>query len=81
MSDETPKAKKKVVKGPGMNPRTRDVVAQDPKRQELKAGGAVFLDDVIRRDAEVRRAKVEGRDPNFDNPPAIVSTKLRPEKE
>jgi hypothetical protein len=48
----------------------------DPRRQADPHG--VYLDDVQRRDAEAVRARIEDRDPDFDNPPATVSTPLVP---
>lgn len=42
--------------------------------------GGVYLDDVERERAEIARAKVEGREPDLDNPPAIQSTPVVPRK-
>lgn len=36
----------------------------------------VYLDYELRRVAEEQRAKVEGREPNLENPPATVGTPL-----
>jgi hypothetical protein len=47
---------------------------QDARRQ--KAAGGVYLDDVLREQAEVQRAKLEGREPDLENPGPIVSTPL-----
>lgn len=38
--------------------------------------GGPYLDDVEQELAEVRRAKVEDREPDLDNPPAAVGTVL-----
>lgn len=38
--------------------------------------GGPYLDDVEREEAEKRRAKVEGREPDLDNPPATAGTLL-----
>lgn len=38
----------------------------------------IYLDDVQRRNAEIQRAKVEGREPDLDNPPSTVSTPMLP---
>ncbi len=36
----------------------------------------VYLDDVQRREAEILRAKIEGRKPDLKNPPAVQGTPL-----
>lgn len=46
----------------------------DPNRQADPHG--IYLDDVQRSQAEVQRAKVEDREPDLENPPAIASTPL-----
>jgi hypothetical protein len=38
--------------------------------------GGPYLDDVEREHAELRRAKVEGREPNLENPPATAGIQL-----
>ena len=45
----------------------------DPNRQ---LPGGVYLDQVQREEAEIARAKAEGREPNLDNPPAAAGTPL-----
>lgn len=35
-----------------------------------------YLDEVLREKAEIQRAKVEGREPDLENPPAVGSTVL-----
>lgn len=40
--------------------------------------GGPYLDDVEREQAEERRAKIEGREPDLDNAPAAVGTVLVP---
>lgn len=58
--------------------RTVDVIAEDPNRVQAKKSGGVFLDEIQKRNAEFVRAKVEGREPDLENPGPIASTKLRP---
>lgn len=41
----------------------------------------VFLDDEMRKAAEIQRAKVEGREPDLENPPAMQGTPLQPTTE
>ena len=48
----------------------------DPMRQLPKT--SLYLDDVQRESAEIQRAKVEGREPDLENPPAIQGTPLLP---
>lgn len=36
----------------------------------------VYLDEVERENAELNRAKIEGREPDFDNAPAVAGTPL-----
>ena len=43
-----------------------------------RAGG-VYLDMVERANAETLRAKQEGRDPDYNNPPAVAGTTLVPD--
>lgn len=38
----------------------------DPARQVDRTG--VYLDDIVRRDAELKRAAIEGREPDLENP-------------
>lgn len=45
----------------------------DPNRQ---LPGGVYLDQVQREEAEIARAKAEGREPDLDNPPAAAGTPL-----
>jgi hypothetical protein len=40
--------------------------------------GGPYLDDVEREEAEKRRARIEGREPDLDNAPASVGTVLVP---
>lgn len=49
---------------------------QDPNRR--LPGTTTYLDDVERENAEIARAKAEGREPNFENPPATQGTPLVP---
>ena len=46
----------------------------DPMR--LVPGTSPYLDDEQRREAEVRRARIEDREPDLDNPPSMQSTPL-----
>lgn len=46
----------------------------DPMRKV--PGTSVYLDDEQRREAEVTRARIEDREPDLDNPPAMQSTPL-----
>lgn len=39
-------------------------------------GGGPYLDELEAEQAEVRRAKVEGREPDLDNPPATAGIQL-----
>ena len=48
----------------------------DPARQADPRG--VYLDDVQRQQAEIQRAKVEGREPDLENPPATTGTMVVP---
>lgn len=46
----------------------------DPNRQLPHTNE--YLDEKLRREAEIQRAKVEGREPDLDNPPAAGGTSL-----
>lgn len=48
----------------------------DPARQRDPNG--IYLDDVDRVKAEVTRARIEGREPDLENPPSTVSTQVVP---
>jgi hypothetical protein len=48
----------------------------DPQRQKDPHG--VYLDDIQRRDAEVVRARQEGREPDLENPAVTCSDTLIP---
>lgn len=43
--------------------------------------GGPYLDDIERRNAETWRAQKEDREPDYDNPPAVVSTVLVPKSQ
>lgn len=43
--------------------------------------GGPYLDDIERRNAETWRAQKENREPDYDNPPAVVSTVLVPKSQ
>ncbi len=47
----------------------------DPMRAKDPHG--IYLDDVQRENAEIQRAKVEGREPDLENPPSIQGTPLQ----
>lgn len=46
----------------------------DPMRHMTSDG--IYLDDEQRKAAEIQRAKIEGRDPDLVNPPAVQGTPL-----
>lgn len=48
----------------------------DPMRANTSPG--IYLDDVEREKAEITRAKLEGREPDLDNPPSTQGTPLLP---
>ena len=54
----------------------------DPRRyydhdeEGIVKGGGPYFDEVERERAEIQRAKVEGREPDLENPPATVGTPL-----
>lgn len=52
----------------------------DVKMYDVNQGfgrdGGPYMDEVDRRQAEVNRARVEGREPDLDNPPPIAGTQL-----
>lgn len=50
----------------------------DANKGKAPRSGGPYLDEIEAEKAEIRRAKVEGREPDLDNPPAIVSTQLVP---
>ena len=76
-----PVASGEVKPGPKPQVHDQDVLSSDPRREINRDYGAVYLDQVQRREAEVLRAKVEGREPDLDNPPAVQGTPLRVKKD
>lgn len=48
----------------------------DPARQISPTG--IYLDDEMRRQAEIQRAKIEDREPDLENPPAYQGSPLLP---
>jgi hypothetical protein len=50
----------------------------DPQRYVDGHNHGIYLDDEMRRAGEIQRAKVEGREPNLENPPAVQGTPLLP---
>ena len=49
----------------------------DPRRYANEGSSTdVYLDDVQRHEAEKQRARVEGREPDYDNPGSTVGTPL-----
>lgn len=59
-------------------PKTIDLY--DANKGLLKRSGGPYLDELERKEAEKRRADVEGREPDLDNPPASVGTLLVPKE-
>lgn len=56
---------------------TRDQGFKYPTHVDpMRRLGGVYLDDELRREAEIARAKVEDREPDLENPPAMQSTPL-----
>ena len=53
----------------------------DANKGKAPRTGGPYLDEVEAEKAEIRRARVEGREPDLDNPPAIVSTHLVPKSQ
>lgn len=52
-----------------------DVVLQDlDPRRNLPSNGYPYLDQKLREEAEIIRARVEGREPDLDNPGTIAGT-------
>jgi hypothetical protein len=50
----------------------------DAAQGKVPRTGGPYLDDVERRNAEEWRAKQEGREPDYANPPAVAATVLVP---
>lgn len=53
----------------------------DANKGKSPRTGGPYLDEVEAEKAEIRRAKLEGRDPDLDNPPAVVGTQLVPKSQ
>jgi len=51
----------------------------DANKGKVPRTGGPYRDDLEREEAEERRAKVEDREPDLDNPPATAATHLVPE--
>lgn len=58
--------------------KTVKVDLYDANHGLLPRSGGPYLDDLEKEAAEIQRAKVEGREPDLDNPGAIVGTPLVP---
>lgn len=54
--------------------KTEFYVTQKLDERRLVPGTSPYLDDVERERAEIQRAKVEGREPDLENPPAVQGT-------
>lgn len=52
----------------------------DANKGLLKRTGGPYLDEVERNKAEERRAVIEDREPDLENPPAIAGTQLVPKQ-
>lgn len=66
-----------------MNHRTDDdgnvvVDLYDANQGKLPRTGGPYRDDIEKEQAEIQRAKLEGREPNLDDPPASAGTVLVP---
>lgn len=57
---------------------TATVALYNAQHGKTPRTGGPYLDDVEREQAEIRRAKVEGREPDLDNPPPTAGTVLVP---
>lgn len=71
----------KVYDGPYSTHNTGEdvkVPLYDAAKGKSPRTGGPYLDEIAAEEAEVRRAKVEGREPDLDNPPATVGTVLVP---
>lgn len=58
------------------NVHDEDVISADPARTPQ----GTYLDQEMRRKREVERARIENREPDLENPPAIQGTPLRVKK-
>lgn len=54
--------------------KTEFYVAQKLDERRLVPGTSVYLDDQERERAEIQRAKIEDREPDLENPPAVQGT-------
>jgi len=54
--------------------KTEFYVVQKLDERRLVPGSNPYLDDVERERAEIQRAKIEGREPDLENPPAVQGT-------
>jgi len=60
---------------------TKRVDLYDANKGKVARTGGPYLDEIEAEKAEIRRAKVENREPDLDNPPAVVSTRLVPKSQ
>lgn len=58
--------------------KTETVELYDANKGKLERDGGPYLDEVEKIKAEEIRAKREGREPDYDNPPAVAGTRLVP---
>lgn len=56
---------------------TNDVPLYNPNDGLYGRGGGPYLDEEQAREAEIRRARVEGREPDLDNPGAYAGIQLQ----
>lgn len=61
-----------------MSDETRTIDLYDTNEGKVPRNGGPYLDVLAREEAEKRRAKVEDREPDLDNPPATAATQLVP---
>jgi hypothetical protein len=55
---------------------TTPVDLYDANQGKVKRTGGPYLDEIEKQKAEEWRAKVEDREPDLDNPPAVAGTQL-----
>lgn len=53
----------------------------DANKGKVARVGGPYLDEIDAERAEIQRAKVEGREPDLENPPAVVGTRLVPKSQ
>jgi hypothetical protein len=60
---------------------TKTVDLYDANKGKVARTGGPYLDEIEAEKAEERRAKLEDREPDLENPPATVSTRLVPKSQ